>query len=161
MKSVFTALTTLMLWLTLFTSCTQQELYFKYNKIENSNWYRDSLLNFTIDTIKVEQRGNYNLLLELTTTALYPYRDIHLRIHHNLTDTIFDSDTIQYNVADEYGRWLGTGVGSLRQLSLPYKSDVFIDTLRSYQIRITHILNDDPLKGVEKVGLRIIKTANS
>ena len=155
MKQVFTALITLMLWLTLFTSCTQQELYFEYNKIKNSNWYRDSLLNFTLDTIKGEQRGNYNLHLELITTALYPYRDIHLRIDHNLTDTIFDSDTLQYNVADEYGRWLGTGVGSLRQLSLPYKSDIFIDTLRSYQIRVTHILTDDPLNGVEKVGLRI------
>lgn len=139
----------------LFTSCTQQEQYFEYNKIEKSNWYRDSLLIFTIDTIKFEQQGNYNLMLELTTTVLYPYKDIHLRIDHNLTDTIFDSDTLTYNVADEYGRWLGTGVGSLRQLSLPYKNDVFIDTIRNYEIRITHILNVDPLKGVEKVGLRI------
>src|SRR5690554_588075 len=142
--------------LSLFTSCNQNELYFDYIKIDKGDWHSDLKAEFTIDTIEFEQIGNYNLFIEITTTALYPYSDINLRIDHNLNDTIFSSDSIRFRLSDDYGKWLGTGVGSLRQLSLLYKSNVYLDTIRSYNVRVMHLMSDEPLNGVKKIGLRVL-----
>ena len=140
-----------------FISCSNEEVYFHYNKVENGEWFRDSVLTFYLDTLRVDQKGEYNISLELTTSVLYPYNDIHLKIDHNLNDTIIVSDTIKYKVADEYGKWLGKGVGSLRQLSLPYKKDVWLDSTSRYELNLFQLMNANPLKGVEKVGIRVYR----
>lgn len=142
--------------LSFLTSCNQNELYFEYIEIDKGEWCRDSSIDFNIDTIDFEQIGDYNLFIELTTTAIYPYRDICLNIEHNLKDTIFSNDSIMIKLADDYGKWLGTGVGSLRQYSVPFKSDVHLDTFRNYNLRIIHLMGDDPLKGVDNIGIRIL-----
>lgn len=141
----------------LLTSCNRGELYFHYNKIDKEEWHRDSVLAFSIDTLKTGQRGRYNISLELTTSALYQYSNMQLKVDHNLNDTTIISDTINFNLADEYGRWFGMGVGSLRQLSVPYKSSIWLDSTRSYEIHISHVMNPDPLKGVLKVGVRVYR----
>lgn len=143
--------------LILLVSCKGEELYFQYQKVEKGDWYRDSVLTFTLDTLNANQIGEYNISLELTTSMLYPFSDIQLKIDHNLNDTIISSDTMRYRVADEHGKWLGKGVGSLRQLSIPYKSDIWLDSTRSYELRVFHLIKADPLKGVEKVGIRVFK----
>lgn len=141
-------------------SCNKGDLYFKYNKVEKENWYRDSVLTFTIDTLKSEQYGKYSISLELTTSMVYPYSEIYLEVNHNLNDIVFYSDTIRYKVANDFGKRLGSGNGSLRQISLPYKSDVWLNRPRTYEINIAHLMYADPLKGVDKVGLRIYKDEN-
>ena len=141
----------------LFVSCNREELYFEYEMVEKGDWYRDSVLTFSLDTLKANQIGEYKISLELTTSMLYPYSDIQLKIDHNLNDTIISSDTLRYKVVDEHGKWLGNGVGSLRQLSILYKSYVWLDSTRNYEINIFHLINKDPLHGIEKVGIRVYK----
>ena len=143
--------------LILFASCKREELYFHYQNIEKGNWYRDSVLTFSLDTLDVNQIGEYNVSLELTTSMLYPFSDIQLRVDHNFNDTIISSDTIRYKIVDEHGKSLGKGVGSLRQLSIPYKSDIWLDSTRSYELKVFQLINIDPIKGVEKVGVKIFK----
>ena len=152
-NNIFFLLTVLLL----FASCKREELYFQYEKVEKGDWYRDSVLNFSIDTLKSNQIGEYNISIELITSMLYPYSDIHLKIDHNLNDSIISSDTMRYKVADEHGKWLGRGVGSLRQLSIPYKKAIWLDSTRGYELRILQLINIDPLKGVERVGVRVYR----
>ena len=64
---------------------------------------------------------------------------------------------MRYKVANEHGKWFGRGVGSLRQLSIPYKTAVQLDSTRNYEFYLFQIMNVDPLKGVEKVGVRVYK----
>ena len=69
--------------LILLVSCKGEELYFQYQKVEKGDWYRDSVLTFTLDTLNANQIGEYNISLELTTSMLYPFSDIQLKIDHN------------------------------------------------------------------------------
>lgn len=147
----------LLIGLLLFVSCKGEELYFQYQKVENGDWYKDSVLNFSLDTLKANQIGEYNISLELTTSMLYPFRDIQLKIDHNLNDKIISSDTIRYTITSEHGKWLGKGVGSLHQLSIPYKTGVWLDSTRAYELRVIHLMNLDPLKGVEKLGIKVYR----
>ena len=84
---------------------------------------------------------NFNTLFQLDTllsdnSSIYPAID----------KILFMPDALSYLL----------GVGSLRQYSVPFKSDVHLDTFRNYNLRIIHLMGDDPLRGVDKIGIRIL-----
>ena len=57
-------------------------------------------------------------------------------------------------LADSIGNWEGNGIGDTRQWSAP----IHLETLKQdsiRELRITHIMQDNPLKGIEHVGIRI------
>ena len=59
---------------------------------------------------------------------------------------------------DEQGKWIGSGVGGLNQLSVRYLvnlSPVVRDSVTGYTVWIKQVMGDNPLHGVEKVGLKV------
>src|SRR5690554_1068971 len=100
----------------------------------------------------------YSFTIELSSNRSYPYRDLWLDVGHNLTDTLFHVDTLRVMLMDEQGKWMGSGVGGLNQFSVPYLlnlSPVARDSVTGYTIWIKQVMGDNPLHGVEKVGLKV------
>lgn len=143
------------LLLSVLTSCAEDEVYYHFHHISGGKWYHDSRLTFRIDTLELLPSKRYDVAIEITSNRSYPYRDLWMQISHDFTDTLFHTDTLHYRLADEYGRWLGNGAGGLNQLSLPYLSSIMPDTIRSHALYIRQIMNDDPLGGVEKIGVKV------
>lgn len=137
-------------------SCAEGEVYYRFHHLENGRWYRDSTLVFNMDSVALSPAKRYDVTIEITTNRAYPYRDVWLQIDQNLTGTLFRSDTLHYRLADDYGRWLGSGAGGLNQLSLPYLSSVPLVTTRPYAVYIRQTMKDDPLTGIEKVGVKVV-----
>ncbi len=144
-----------------FVSCSgssNRVVYHQFNQIYNGKWSRDSVLVFSVAPLVAQQGKLYDISIELTTNQRYPYQDLWLRVEQSSTGTIFHDDTLHIVVADENGKWLGGGVGGLYQLSVPYMNKVkslATDSLAGYQIKIGHQMYDNPLPGVEKVGVRL------
>ncbi len=65
------------------------------------------------------------------------------------------TDTLRYFLADEYGKWLGGSVGGLTQFSLPYCSFNLRDSVCHYRLSVRHAMDDEILRGVEKVGIKL------
>lgn len=139
-----------------FASCSKGEVYFRYHQINKGMWHRDSVLSFTMDSIGFNPFSRHDLTIEITSTNIYPFQDIWLQVEHNLNDTIFQRDTLYSRLTDDYGRWLGGGTVGIHQLTIPYKSAVYLDTSRVYMLNISHLMNSDPLLGVEKIGLKVV-----
>lgn len=144
--------------ISLLVSCSEGEEYYRYHHLSKGQWYRDSAVVFTIDSLPLNPEKRYAVTLEITSSDRYPYRDLWLRVDHNLTDTLFHSDTLHTLLADEHGRWLGSGVGGLNQLSLPYLSTLSPDTARRYRLVIRQVMSDHTLTGIERVGLKVTET---
>ena len=139
-------------------SCTEKEISYNYQHINEGRWYRDSLLTFRIDSFQIETVNSYDISFELTTGHNYPYKDIWMEVSHNLRDSLFKIDSLHYLLADDYGKWLGSGAGGLNQFTLPYISAITLDTVQDYEIQIRQIMANDPLVGVEKIGLNTLVT---
>lgn len=148
----FTFLTPALLLL-LFHSCIEGEAYYHYRHIDMGRWHADSLLLFDIDSGFIKTESIYSIAIELYTAHNYPYRDIWLQVDHNLSDKTFESDTLHFLLANSYGRWTGTGVGGLNRYSVPFKSAVSLDSSSLYQFSIRHIMRDNILIGVDRVGV--------
>lgn len=148
----------MLLFFPFLSSCTEGEEYYFYNHIKESKWFSDSVLLFHLDSVRFNPQIEYSFSLELATTGLYPYREIWLEITHNLTDTIMQTDTLKHELTDDYGRWLGGGSGGINQSSLQIINNVHLDSARVYNLSINHLMSDNPLNGVEKVGIKIIQS---
>jgi gliding motility-associated lipoprotein GldH len=136
-------------------SCDEGGVYYQYRHIDKGRWYSDSIIQFQIDATVLTPGMPYDLSIEISTNGRYPYRDIWMQVTHNLIDTTLQSEALHYLVADDYGRWLGDGVGGLFQLSLPLYLSVPLDTTSDYVVQLRQIMDADPLPGIEKIGLKV------
>lgn len=139
-------------------SCTGNEVYYLYHHIDKGRWHRENIVAFHIDSGQILPGKQYSFTIELSSNRSYPYRDLWLGVGHNLTDTLFHVDTLRVMLMDEQGKWIGSGVGGLNQFSVPYLlnlSPVARDSVTGYTIWIKQVMGDNPLHGVEKVGLKV------
>lgn len=144
--------------LLLLSACNGGEIYYRFRHVPQGKWHKDSVLVFNVDSLHAVPARVYDVSVEIVSNGAYPYRNLWLYVSHNLADTVFRTDSLQIMLADEFGKPLGSGVGGLHQLSAPYASLTFPDdtaATRIRQVRIRHAMSDNPLTGIEKVGVKI------
>ncbi|MGE5418669.1 MAG: gliding motility lipoprotein GldH, partial [Chloroflexota bacterium] len=66
-------------------------------------------------------------------------------------------DTLQYFLLDEQGKRYGKGFGDIRELNLPYKSNVYFPVKGNYRFTVQHGMREEDLKGVYDFGIRVEK----
>ncbi len=148
-------LISLFVLLTSLSSCNEGEVYYSFHPIKNNSWNKQTAFNFLLDSLSVDPNVRYDVMFEIVNNSQYAYQNIWLYVQQNITDNVFVSDTIEINLTDSNGKWLGKGSTGLYQLSIPYKTSVALDSTRAYLIRIRHGMRGNSIKGIEKVGVLV------
>ena len=136
-------------------SCNQNEAYFKFISIPQNNWNKQEEVCFLMDSSSFIPNHKYAISLEITHNINYPYKNLFLYLNHTLDDKILSQDTIECNLVDELGKWQGSGNGATRNLSVLYKTNLILDTTLHNEICIRHAMQDQNLKGIERIGLKV------
>jgi gliding motility-associated lipoprotein GldH len=139
----------------LLTSCSSNLVYTDSKAMTEKIWNLDDVAVFKVpvtDTI-----NSNNVVFTIRTGSLYPFRNIYFFVSTTSPDGRIVTDTLQYNLADEKGKWYGKGFGDVHELKLPYKSNVFFPVKGIYQFNIRHGMRLEALTGVYDLGLRIEK----
>lgn len=136
-------------------SCEKRETYYHFSELKDASWSKLDTLYFDIDSLSVIPDTPFDITIVLVNNSDYPYQNIWLYAFDNFEDSIFSFEEKQYELADKLGKWHGSGFGSLYQLPLPYKKDVIFKAKRNYQLKIVHGMRDEPLLGIEKIGVKI------
>ena len=153
MKNKFSLLSIVILCV-LSVGCDRQNDIFLYNHIEDGKWSKNRTLTFVFDSIP-NKWSSHRVDIELSFSDLYPYQNLYLAVGRSLNDSVMHIDTLQFALADAGGKWLGSSAGRLHQITLPYLQHVRFDTGKTVRFTIRQAMIDDPLKGIEKVGIRI------
>lgn len=143
-----------LLFVFLITSCNQNEVYFKYQPVPESGWNKDSLLVFDYniqDTVT-----KYNVFIHVRHYGNYPYQNFWLFLENTDAKGIVVKDTVECFLADEYGKWLGTG-NAVKEMPIFYKEQILLPDSGTYKIQIGHGMRDTLLVGVKDIGIRIEK----
>jgi len=144
-----------------YISCDKQEAYSHFHEIKDANWLQNDTLVFDIDSTVFDLNTRYKLSVEVTNNVNYPYRNIWFFIQDNFgQDSIFSNVSKEYQLADEFGKWNGSGFATTFQISLPFIDNLIFTRKNNYQIKLQHGMRDEPLKGIEKVGLRLERVGN-
>lgn len=143
------------LFLVCLTSCKQNEVFYEFESIPQSKWNKSHDICFAMDSVPENIKPNYHLSIEIAYNLNYPYKNLWLIIDYLLQDSILKQDTLECILMDSADKWLGSGNGPTRQLSVLYKTDFVMDTAQLNQICIRHAMQDIQLDGIEKIGLKV------
>lgn len=149
----------LFLGVLLMASCDKTRVYDDYRSI-SGEWHRDSLVEFKFeapDTLK-----NYNLFINLRNNSDYDFSNIFLITELNFPNGKVISDTLQYEMAEPSGEWLGTGFGDVKESKLWYKENVKFNEAGEYLVTVQQAMRRrdsiegiQHLDGITEVGFRI------
>jgi gliding motility-associated lipoprotein GldH len=139
----------------LFSACNSNMVFTDSKAMDEKVWNLDDVAKFEVpvsDTI-----NSNNVSFTIRTGSSYPFRNIYLFVSTTSPEGRIITDTLQYNLADEKGKWYGKGFGDIHELILPYKSNVFFPKKGNYQFTVRHGMRAEALAGVYDFGLRIEK----
>ena len=139
----------------LFLSCSGKVVYTDSRSMDNETWKLMDIATFKVpikDTI-----NSNNVIFTVRNGSSFPFRNIYLFVNTTSPDGKAITDTLQYNLADEKGRWYGKGFGDIHELNLPYKSNVYFPAKGVYEFKIQHGMRVVDLKGIYDFGLKIEK----
>jgi gliding motility-associated lipoprotein GldH len=72
-------------------------------------------------------------------------------------DLVEFKDTLECVLADNYGRWIGKGGGSLHQLPVSFMQQIKFPKPGTYKFELIQGMREDTLAGIHDIGLRIIR----
>lgn len=139
----------------LFTSCNQNEVYYKFEPIPQAKWSKGDEVCFDMDSVLVSLNQNYHVSIEIAHNLNYPYNNLWLSINYLQQDSVMWQDSLECFLSDDSGKWLGSGNGPTRQLSVLFKSNFVLDTTKHNRIFIRHAMQDIQLNGIEKIGVKV------
>lgn len=138
------------------TGCNHNEIYFEYQPVSANGWNKDSLLVYNIDV--KDTISKFNIYVHIRHYGSYPYQNLWLFLDYKgVRDSISQKDTIECYLADEYGKWLGNGVGAIKEMPVYFKQGIQFNDSGVYQIRIRQGMRDSVLTGINNVGIRVEK----
>jgi gliding motility-associated lipoprotein GldH len=159
---------TALLSIILLFSCNSNDIYFRYQTLPAAGWEKDSALLFVVTVL--DTVATYNVSVNIRNTSEYPYQNFWLFINKEhetrvgvSNDTIFVSrnkiftDTVNFYLADDSGKWLGTGVGAAFDMPVLIEENVKFSAAGSYRYKIYQGMREDMLKGIRDIGLRVEK----
>jgi gliding motility-associated lipoprotein GldH len=137
-------------------SCDPARVYEKNIRIPDGIWFRDQPVGFEFtveDTISA-----YNLYINVRNTSLYPMSNLYLFITTIAPSGHFIRDTVEVILADEKGKWLGSGLGDIWDLQQLYKRNVRFAQKGSYRFKYEQAMRAEKLPFILDVGLRVEKS---
>ena len=153
MKNSFLALLVLLA----LHSCVNSDVYLKYKSITTHGWSKDSLYTFDIPVKDTAVR--YNIYVNIRNRGEYPYQNLWLFLSRMTPDSIQSNDSIECYLADNRGKWLGFGIGSVYQMPVLYQQNVKFNKAGIYHYSIVHGMRDSVLVGINDVGMQLEKVS--
>lgn len=96
------------------------------------------------------------MLIVVRNNNDYEYSNIWLRLDYSCRESVH-TDTLNFRLADDFGNWLGNGIGGSYQRSDTVLRAIPLDPTK--EIKVSHIMRTDTLGGIEQLGI-IVKKSN-
>lgn len=135
------------------SGCRNNVTYTDSISFSSEIWKVDNLVEFKPEIS--DTAGIHNIYFTIRSGSAYPFRNIWFFVNTVSPSGKSMTDTLQFMLADEKGKWYGRGFGDIRELNLPFKTGIYFPEKGIYQIRIRHGMRTENLKGVYDIGLRI------
>ena len=130
MRSIFS----LIILLLGLISCDSNRVFDEYQSFENNIWLRSNSVEFQItitDTI-----SKNNLFLNLRNNKDYEFSNLFIIAQISFPDESRVIDTLEYEMTDKVGNFLGSGYTDIKENKLFYKENVRFNQKGLYSVKI-------------------------
>lgn len=150
LKYVFGVFMLMMLW-----ACDTNRVFESYQSIEKDDWYINQKPSFFIeinDTI-----SEHNVYFNLRHTGTYKYSNLFVLFTVQGPKSKAETRRLEFKLAELDGKWLGSGLGDMYAHQIKVMEKIKFPRKGVYSFTIEQNMRDNPLKGIEDVGIRIEK----
>jgi gliding motility-associated lipoprotein GldH len=137
----------------LFSSCDKSRVYEKDVKIPKFEWDMNNPLTFEVpitDTI-----SSYNMYFNIRNASGYSFSNLFLFFTVRAPDGKRERDTVEIKLADETGRWLGSGLGDIWDNKVLFKENFRFPVSGTYFFEMEQAMRVNPLLYIMDAGIRI------
>lgn len=138
--------------LLLFTNCNHKYEYSQMKSISNT-WSKKDTLNFNFKIENTSVKKNINFVVR--NNEDYQFSNLYLFIKLKQGKKVISTDTLNYKLADKTGKWLGSGMGSIKEIYFQYKRNFLFSKTGDYTLSIVQGMRKDTLKGIIDFGVNI------
>ena len=139
----------------LLISCDNNSVFDKYAAIPDMKWEAKKPVVFNVeinDTI-----NPHNVYINIRKSSKYENMNLFLFVHTTSPSGAELIDTLECTLADDRGKWLGSGWGDIYDNRFLYKKQVRFPVQGEYTFKITQAMRTEELRNISDVGLRIDK----
>jgi gliding motility-associated lipoprotein GldH len=136
-----------------FYSCDSNRFFEENKEIKNSVWNSKdkAIFNVVINDILTQ----YDFYINLRNRGDYPYSNIFLFLKTIFPDGKIALDTIECQLADYDGKWLGSGISDVKFNRFLFQKDVRLPMTGQYAFEVEQAMRVNDLKGISDIGIRI------
>ena len=134
-------------------SCDTKRIYESNVAIPADGWRRLDLVRFEVEI--TDTINPCNIYINVRNNNKYLYMDFWLFVNVRSPFGTVERDTALIRLADHRGKWLGHGLGSKFDSRIFLRRNVRFPVPGTYIFEYEHGMRDEPLIGIEDVGLRI------
>jgi gliding motility-associated lipoprotein GldH len=136
-----------------FASCDNNR-YFEHNEaIVNNTWHYDDAKEFDVEI--EDSLLAFNFYINVRNTVDYEFANLYFFIKTELPDGDFAQDTVECQLANYEGKWLGDGRGEFRDNRFILRQNMRFQQTGTYRFLLNHGMRRDSLKGIADVGIRL------
>lgn len=136
--------------------CGEGPLVQHVTSFSGDTWYQDSVI--TVDVQVRDTQSVYRVSFKVRHSNSYPYNNLYLFREIRSDRQTEYQDTVDIHLANDRGTWIGSGIGALKTLELPYKqAGLRFPKPGMYRFRFQHGMRDEPLIGIRDFALTIEK----
>jgi len=146
----------------LFVSCDSNGVFDQYTSLSDDVWSLDEPIEFEFQIKDTIARNN--LFINIRNNNDYGFSNLFLITHLNFPDGKKIVDTLEYEMTNKNGQFLGEGLSERKENKLFYKEGPVFPSSGNYKLIIRQAMRKngsvegvEKLKGITDVGFRIEK----
>jgi len=136
-------------------ACDSNRVFETYNEMPDCTWHRDSLVSFDIRI--TDTKSPHNVLIDLRNEGSYKSCNLFLFVEISSPNGNSIKDTVELMLANQYGKWYGTGIGDLFDHQMMYKRFIFFPDTGIYSFEFEQAMRVEELEHICNFGIRIEK----
>ena len=139
-----------------FISCQNGTVFHESSDIEGSNWNEKDLKSFRFASEDSLQA--YDFYLSIRNSSQYRYSNLYLFLNTHFPDGQIYSDTIECILANDEGKWTGSGIGSIKENSYLIRRNTRLPLKGEYVFELQQGMRHEILEGIHDIGFKIVRT---
>lgn len=139
----------------LLTACGKEKIVFeKEYPIPNSAWTYADTLNFAFDI--VDTMALYDIVVYIKHRSDYGFQNLYTRISTKFPTGDRRSQTLNFDLADNTGKWVGKKSGDNRDFEVKIQENAFFNQTGQHVITLEQMMRVSSLSGIESIDLQVI-----
>lgn len=136
-----------------FSACDQKRVFESYDTLKEDAWYINQRPSYFVDIS--DTSSEHTIYFNIRHTGKYKYSNLFVLFTIQGPNAKAETQRLEFKLAEADGKWLGSGLGDIYSNQIKIMENVKFPRKGVYSFTLEQNMRDNPLLGIEDVGVRI------